>query len=166
MDEQQSAAQFVLLMDAMQTRGFEHYEISNFCKPGHYSKHNANYWKGVKYLGIGPSAHSFNGEARQWNVANNAKYLNALQEGKLNAETELLTEANRLNEYIMTSLRTMWGCDLEKITATWGEDMANNVKKNAEILIDKHLARLENNKLTITNKGKLFADSIASDLFF
>ena len=106
MDEQQSAEQFILLMDEMQAKGFEHYEISNFCKPGAYSRHNSNYWKGVKYLGIGPSAHSYNGETRQWNIANNAKYIQALEKGEIPAETELLTETNRLNEYIMTSLRT------------------------------------------------------------
>jgi len=107
MDEQQSAEQFILLMDAMQAHGFEHYEISNFCKPGNYSRHNSNYWKGVKYLGLGPSAHSYNGETRQWNVANNAKYIVALEKSEIPAETETLSEANRLNEYIMTSLRTM-----------------------------------------------------------
>ena len=90
MDEQQSAEQFIVLMDAMQTHGFEHYEISNFCKPGHYSRHNSNYWKGVKYLGIGPSAHSYNGETRQWNVANNAKYMQSLEKGKISNETEVL----------------------------------------------------------------------------
>ena len=147
--------------------GYEHYEISNFALPGKYAVHNTNYWRGLPYLGIGPSAHSFNGNSRKWNIANNARYTQSiLQDKQIPFEEELLSPVQHLNEYIMTSLRTMWGCDLEKITATWGEDMANNVKKNAEILIDKHLARLENNKLTITNKGKLFADSIASDLFF
>src|SRR6202012_3967726 len=106
MDDQQSASQFLLLMDAMQAHGFEHYEISNFCKPGHYSRHNSNYWKGVKYLGIGPSAHSYNGETRQWNIANNPKYIQALENKQIPAETEFLSEKDRLNEYIMTSLRT------------------------------------------------------------
>ncbi|RYZ95428.1 MAG: radical SAM family heme chaperone HemW, partial [Sphingobacteriaceae bacterium] len=115
MNEEQSAAQFTYLIDAMQQQGFEQYEISNFCKPGHYSQHNSNYWKGVKYLGIGPSAHSFNGEARQWNVANNAKYMQSLAKNTIDAETEILSENNRLNEYIMTSLRTMWGLELNRL---------------------------------------------------
>src|SRR5476651_2419435 len=104
--DQQSAEQFLMLMAEMDKRGFEHYEISNFSKPGQYSRHNTNYWRGVKYLGIGPSAHSFNGDTRQWNIANNAKYLAGLTTGTIPAETETLTEENRLNEYIMTSLRT------------------------------------------------------------
>src|SRR6202000_618288 len=92
MNDEQSAGQFVQLMEVMQSQGFEHYEISNFCKPGHYSRHNTNYWKGVKYLGIGPSAHSYNGETRQWNIANNAKYTEALNAGNIAAEIEQLTE--------------------------------------------------------------------------
>lgn len=165
MDEQQSAAQFVLLMDAMQLRGFEHYEISNFCKPGHYSRHNANYWKGVKYLGIGPSAHSFNGEARQWNVANNAKYLNALQEGKISAETELLTEANRLNEYIMTSLRTIWGLDLAKLN-TIAKGSADELQKPTQRFFENGWITQKDEIITLTQAGKLYADHIASELFF
>ena len=113
MSEEQSAVQFTQLMDTMKARDFEHYEISNFCKPGHYSRHNTNYWKGVKYLGIGPSAHSYDGGTRQWNVANNAKYIQSLVKNIIPAEKELLTEPNRLNEYIMTSLRTMWGLELK-----------------------------------------------------
>jgi oxygen-independent coproporphyrinogen-3 oxidase len=113
--DQQSADQFLMLMDAMQLKGFEHYEISNFSRPGQYSRHNTNYWRGVKYLGIGPSAHSFNGDTRQWNIANNAKYLADMATSVVPAETEILTEENRLNEYIMTSLRTMWGLDTKKL---------------------------------------------------
>ncbi|MGZ3778885.1 MAG: radical SAM family heme chaperone HemW, partial [Mucilaginibacter sp.] len=115
MNEEQSAEQFMQLMDAMISHGFEHYEISNFCKPGHYSRHNTNYWKGVKYLGIGPSAHSYNGETRQWNIANNAKYIQSLTTGIIPAEKEILSESNRLNEYIMTSLRTIWGLEINKL---------------------------------------------------
>ncbi|RYY34162.1 MAG: radical SAM family heme chaperone HemW, partial [Sphingobacteriaceae bacterium] len=100
MNEQQSAEQFTYLIEAMQKQGFEQYEISNFCKPGQYSRHNSNYWKGVKYLGIGPSAHSFNGETRQWNIANNTQYIEGLTANKIPSETEILSEADRLNEYI------------------------------------------------------------------
>jgi oxygen-independent coproporphyrinogen-3 oxidase len=165
MDEQQSAAQFVLLMNAMQAKGFEHYEISNFCKPGHYSRHNANYWKGVKYLGIGPSAHSFNGDTRQWNIANNAKYMGTLQEGKIAAETETLTEANRLNEYIMTSLRTIWGLDLVKLNSI-AKGSADELLKPAQRFFDSDWLAQKDHIITLTQAGKLYADHIAAELFF
>ncbi|ASU32833.1 radical SAM family heme chaperone HemW [Mucilaginibacter xinganensis] len=165
MDDQQSAEQFILLMDAMKTRGFEHYEISNFCKPGHYSRHNANYWKGVKYLGIGPSAHSFNGETRQWNVANNAKYIQALEKSEIPAETELLTETDRLNEYIMTSLRTMWGLDLKRLDAIAGA-AAGQLTKGAQRYFENGWLEQKEEVIYLTATGKLYADHIASQLFF
>ena len=165
MDEQQSAEQFNLLMDAMQAHDFEHYEISNFCKPGSYSRHNSNYWKGVKYLGIGPSAHSYNGETRQWNVANNSKYIAALEKSEIPAEIETLTETNRLNEYIMTSLRTTWGLDLkklEKIAAGSGAEL----NKSAVEFFEKGWLTQQDDTLFLTQTGKLYADHIASSLFF
>lgn len=165
MDEQQSAEQFILLMDAMQSQDFEHYEISNFCKPGHYSRHNSNYWKGVKYLGIGPSAHSYNGEVRQWNIANNAKYIQAMELGKIPAETELLTETNRLNEYIMTSLRTMWGLDLNKLNVI-AAGSAAPLLKTAERFFDNYWIVQKDDIIYLTQFGKLYADHIASELFF
>ena len=165
MDEQQSAEQFILLMGAMQTRGFEHYEISNFCKPGQYSRHNSNYWKGVKYLGIGPSAHSYNGDTRQWNIANNAKYIASLEKSEIPAETETLSETNRLNEYIMTSLRTMWGLELKKL-----EEIARGsstvLGKSAVKFLEKEWITQKENTIFLTNPGKLYADHIASSLFF
>jgi len=165
MNEQQSAEQFVLLMDAMQTQGFEQYEISNFCKPGHYSKHNSNYWKGVKYLGIGPSAHSYDGDTRQWNIANNTKYIQAIETNVLSAETEVLTETNRLNEYIMTSLRTMWGLDLNKLN-TIAPGAADVLAKTADRYLDDGQIIKKNEIIYLTRTGKLFADHIASELFF
>jgi oxygen-independent coproporphyrinogen-3 oxidase len=165
MNEQQSAEQFNLLMDEMTAKGFEHYEISNFCKPGHYSRHNANYWRGVKYLGIGPSAHSYNGEARQWNIANNAKYIQSIQTNKLPAETEVLTETNRLNEYIMTSLRTSWGLNLDKLNAIAGGSAAILVKE-AVPHFEKGWISQKNNIIYLTQTGKLYADHIAAELFF
>jgi len=165
MDDQQSAEQFILLMDAMQTHDFEHYEISNFCKPGHYSRHNSNYWKGVKYLGIGPSAHSYNGETRQWNVANNAKYIQALETGNIPAETELLTETDRLNEYIMTSLRTIWGLDLNKLNSI-AAGSANQLSIAARSFFDNGWIEQKDDIIYLTQPGKLYADHIASDLFF
>ncbi len=164
-DDNQSAAQFVALMDAMQTQGFEHYEISNFCKPGSYSRHNSNYWKGIKYMGIGPSAHSYNGETRQWNIANNAKYIQAMEKGEIPAETEHLTEINRLNEYIMTSLRTMWGLDLHQLNAIAAAS-ANQLLIAAEHYFDKEWIEKKDKKIYLTQAGKLYADRIAADLFF
>jgi len=165
MNEEQSAAQFLYMMDAMQQRGFEHYEISNFCKPGHYSRHNSNYWKGIKYLGIGPSAHSFNGETRQWNIANNAKYIQSLETGKVPAEIEILTETNRLNEYIMTSLRTMWGLDLSKLD-TIAKGAPDEVLIAAESFFEKNWISKKDGIIYLTQSGKLYADHIASELFF
>lgn len=165
MDEQQSAAQFMLLMERMQQNGFEHYEISNFCKPGHYSRHNSNYWKGVKYLGIGPSAHSYNGETRQWNVASNMKYLSALEKGEIPAEIEVLTEANRLNEYVMTSLRTAWGLSLKKIDEI-AAGSAAELMRAAGSFIEREWIIQKDDTLLLTPAGKLYADHIASELFF
>jgi oxygen-independent coproporphyrinogen-3 oxidase len=152
-------------MDAIQAHGFEQYEISNFCKPGNYSRHNSNYWKGVKYLGIGPSAHSFNGETRQWNIANNAKYLQSLETGKIPAETELLTESNRLNEYIMTSLRTMWGLDLDKLNLI-APGVSAELDMEALTFFEKGWIEKKDNVIYLTQAGKLYADNIAAGLFF
>jgi len=165
LNDKQSARQFEQLTDAMATHGFEHYEISNFCKPGHYSRHNANYWRGVKYLGIGPSAHAYNGTTRQWNVANNAKYIQSIQRGNIPAEVEVLTQENRLNEYIMTSLRTMWGLDLSKLNAI-APGAANVLLKAAYSFFDRGWITQKENIIYLTQTGKLYADAIASDLFF
>jgi len=165
MSESQSANQFNIMLDAMQSNGFEQYEISNFCKPGHYSRHNSNYWKGVKYLGIGPSAHSFNGEIRQWNIANNAKYIKSLTDNVIPAEIETLTEENRLNEYIMTSLRTVWGLDLDKLNSI-ASGASNSVLKIAIPYFEDGSLVQTGNILTLTPHGKLYADNIAAALFF
>ena len=165
MNEEQSAGQFVTLMDAMQTNGFEHYEISNFCKPGHYSRHNSNYWAGVKYLGVGPSAHSYDGETRQWNVANNSKYIQSLAKSEIPAEVEILTETNRLNEYIMTSLRTVWGLDLDQLEQI-APGSSTALIKAAETAFERKWIAQSENIIVLTQKGKLYADSVATDLFF
>ena len=165
MDDQQSAEQFIFLMDAMQAHGFEHYEISNFCEPSHYSKHNSNYWKGVKYLGIGPSAHSYNHETRQWNIANNARYLQSLQKAEIPAETELLSQTDRLNEYIMTSLRTIWGLDRRKLDSIAAGASAQLLPA-AQRFIESGWLQQQDNVLYLTQTGKLYADNIASGLFF
>jgi oxygen-independent coproporphyrinogen-3 oxidase len=165
LNEQQSARQFEQLTEGMANHGFEHYEISNFCKPGHYSRHNANYWRGVKYLGIGPSAHAFNGSERQWNIANNAKYIQAIQSDTIPAEVEELTEENQLNEYIMTSLRTMWGLDLDKLN-TIAPGSATVLLRAAHPYFDREWISRKENIIYLTQTGKLYADAIAADLFF
>ena len=165
LNDEQSASQFIHLMDAMHQQGFEHYEISNFCRPGSYSRHNTNYWKGVKYLGIGPSAHSFNGDSRQWNISNNAKYIKSILESKVPAETEILTETNKLNEYIMTSLRTQWGLDLRRLDSI-SSGASTLVLKSAGEFFAKEWLRRENEIIYLSPSGKLYADHIASEMFF
>ncbi len=165
MNEQQSAEQFTLLMDAMQANGFEHYEISNFCKPGHYSQHNSNYWKGAKYLGIGPSAHSYNGETRQWNIANNAKYIQSIIKNTIPAETEVLSQTDRLNEYIMTSLRTIWGLDMDKLNGI-AAGASTQILAAAEAYFERDWITQKENIIYLTQTGKLYADNIAAGLFF
>lgn len=165
MDEGQSTAQFLILMEQLIEAGFEHYEISNFAKPGLYSKHNSNYWEGVSYLGIGPSAHSFNGESRQWNISNNSNYIEQIGLKKIPAEMEVLSTENRINEYIMTSLRTSKGMSLQKITERFGSDYSNEVRNGLEPFADKNWINLNDQIVTLTTDGKLFADHIASELF-
>lgn len=165
-DSEQAAQQFELLMEQAEAMGFEQYEISNLALPGHYAVHNTNYWKGKSYLGIGPSAHSFNGKTRRWNIANNALYTkNILQDHQLIYEEEQLTNSQRLNEYIMTSLRTIWGCDLKKISTEWGDDYANQIIKDSQEFQEKQQLIRTEDTLLLTPKGKLFADGIAEALF-
>jgi oxygen-independent coproporphyrinogen-3 oxidase len=165
MNEAQSADQFMVLLDEMKNHGYEQYEISNFCLPDHYSRHNSNYWKGVKYLGIGPSAHSFNGDSRQWNVPNNAKYISALSINNIPAEREQLSEQDRLNEYIMTSLRTIWGLDLHKLESI-SKYSGEQLLKAAEEFFEKGWITKKEQIITLTPEGKLYADKIAAELFF
>lgn len=166
-DPTQSARQFEVLMREAKRIGFEHYEISNLAKEGHRAIHNTNYWKGVPYLGIGPSAHSFNGQYRRWNIANNALYMKSILANKqCNYEEETLTSEQSLNEYIMTSLRTIWGMDIVHIRSKWGDDYANTIEKQVTPFIEQEQIQKNNAAYTLTNKGKLFADYIASELFF
>lgn len=165
-NEQQALEQFNILVSETKKQGFIHYEISNFGKPAYFSKHNTSYWLGKKYLGIGPSAHSFNGKQRSWNIANNAKYIKLIDSNTLPIEFEELSTENRFNEYIMTGLRTIWGVDLLKIKVDFGEIYFNELIKNSQQFIEKGLLKITlENKLVTTNKGKFLADGIASDLF-
>ncbi|QQL50067.1 radical SAM family heme chaperone HemW [Mucilaginibacter ginkgonis] len=165
MNEAQSASQFSLLSETLSRNGFEHYEISNYSKPGHYSKHNTNYWRGVSYLGVGPSAHSYNCDTRQWNIANNAKYMADISNNTLPAEQEVLTETDKLNEYIMTSLRTMWGLDLQRLNSI-AAGASLPLLKEAAPYIEKGWVTNFEDKLYLSPEGKLYADAIAADLFF
>jgi len=165
MDEGQSASQFLILIDRLAESGFEHYEISNFAKPGMYSRHNSNYWDSVSYLGIGPSAHSFNGESRQWNISNNSKYINEIELKKIPAETEILSTENRINEYIMTSLRTSKGMNLQLLSEKFGSDYSNEIYNGLESFLGKDWININGQLVTLTRDGKLFADHIASELF-
>jgi oxygen-independent coproporphyrinogen-3 oxidase len=171
-DEHHSSEQFEILLREMKANHFQQYEISNFCKEEFYSRHNSNYWLKEKYLGLGPSAHSYNGIARQWNVSNNAKYTDALEKREITEhkqfplfEQEMLTIQQRYNEYILTSLRTIWGSDLLYMKRQFGEELwAHCLKEAAPYLLSKQLIQRDN-KLFLTDNGKLFADKIASDLF-
>lgn len=162
---EQQAAQFLQLMNWLTNAGYEHYEISNFAKPGFRSRHNSSYWQGKKYLGLGPSAHSFNGSSRQWNIANNALYIQGLKNERLEIETEELTPVQRLNEYIMISLRTMEGIDLQHLEKEFGSKEAERVNKLAAKYINTGKLTKSPTALQLTPEGKLFADGIASDLF-
>ncbi|WP_431212260.1 radical SAM family heme chaperone HemW [Puia sp. P3] len=158
------ARQFLLLMDWTAAAGYEHYEISNFAVPGKRSRHNSSYWQGKTYLGLGPSAHSFNGKSREWNLANNAKYIAA--EGSAIAELEVLTPVQQLNEYIMISLRTSEGCSVSEIIRRFGAAAAREFEKNAGAYILSGRMRRVDDRLQLTREGKLLADGIASELFF
>jgi len=165
-DAEQAAAQFEILMVNAAVMGYDHYEISNFAFPDHYAVHNTNYWKGVHYLGIGPSAHSFNGNSRSWNIANNPRYIKSILQDKIiPCEQEQLTTVQHLNEYIMTSLRTMWGTDLNKIAAEWESSYVKQLTQTAGKYQERKWLEIKDNKLILTNPGKLFADKIASELF-
>jgi len=165
MDEAQAATQFELLMDALVAAGFIHYEISNFARPGNYARHNSNYWKGVPYVGIGPSAHSFDGRSRQWNVRNNAHYMKAIEEGEIPCETEQLSATDQLNEYIMTALRTVWGLDLDVVESRFGGRYRSMLGVALQPFESRGDVSLVGSVATLTRKGKLFADHIASELF-
>ncbi|RPD97713.1 radical SAM family heme chaperone HemW [Aureibaculum marinum] len=157
---------FNILVSETENNGFVHYEISNFGKPDYFSKHNTAYWLNKMYLGIGPSAHSFNGNQRSWNISNNVKYIKAINDNKIPNEIEYLSKKDRFNEAVMTGLRTIWGINLQKIEKVYGTIYKTELLKNAEKYIQKGILIVINNKLLkTTQKGKFLADGIASDLF-
>ncbi len=161
-----SKEHFDILVEETQKNGMVQYETSNFGKPNYYSKHNTSYWLGKKYLGIGPSAHSFNRTHRSWNVSSNIKYVNAINKGILPCEVEHLSIENQYNEYIMTGLRTIWGVSLSKVETDFGNRFLEYLVHSSKKYIDRDLLQLKDNKLTTTPNGTFLADGIASDLFF
>lgn len=160
-DPDKQSEQFLLLMQWMTAAGYEHYEISNFAKPGFRSRHNSSYWQGKKYIGFGPSAHSFDSNTRWWNIANNNQYIESINKGVVPFEKEELTATQKLNEYIMISLRTMEGLNLFKVD----DATRNELRAKSKKYIEKGLMKIENDYLKLTNEGKLLADGIAADLF-
>lgn len=160
-----SAQHFEWLMEKMKAAGYEHYEISNFCKPGSQSKHNSNYWRQEKYLGIGPSAHAYNGTSRQYTVANNIQYIKSIESGLLAFEKEELSRFDLINEFIMTSLRTSWGCSIAKLQALYNYAILDEQKIELEKLIRLGLITIHAGSIVLTKNGKLVADKITTDLF-
>ncbi len=164
-DEQQAAEQFELLISTLEAAGYEHYEISNFAKPNCHARHNSNYWLGKPYLGIGPSAHSYNRNSRQWNIANNQKYLQSIQQGILPFEKEKLSNTTQYNEYVLTTLRTKWGSQLSTIQQ-WGEKYSQHFSTSIQPFCKDGLVIQNEDTFRLTQKGKLLADRISMELFF
>ncbi len=165
LDDELAQQHFTLLVDKLEANGFIHYELSNFGKEHYFSKNNSSYWLGKKYLGIGPSAHSYDGKKRGWNVSNNSLYLKSLAENILPIETETLTKTDRYNEYIMTGLRTIWGVSLDRIEFEFGPKYLEYLNQQSAKYIEDHLLFIDDNILRTTKSGKFLGDGIASDLF-
>ncbi len=164
-DDEVAHQQFHQLIEQLEDAGFEHYELSNFAKPGYYSKNNSAYWLGKQYIGIGPSAHSFNGDQRAWNVKNNSIYIKKIEQNVLPLEIETLTKNDKYNEFVMTGLRTIWGVSLSKIEDKFGLHYKNFLIKEAQFYINEQLLYIEKDSLKATKKGKFLTDGIASELF-
>jgi len=166
LEEEAQANQFEMIINTLQKNAYEQYEISNFAKNQLYAKHNLGYWQNITCLGVGPSAHSYNGKNRHYSLSNNAIYQKKLQMDELPLFEEILTNKERLNEYLMTSLRTKWGCDLNKIQEVFGIDFLNFYQKIIKQYFKENYLILKNNNLLLTEKGKLLADEILKNLFF
>ncbi len=164
--EEESLDQFKMLIDKTAKNGFLHYEISNFAIDGSISLHNANYWMGVKYLGLGPSAHSYNLTSRQWNISNLHEYLDTISKGKIPFETEILTKNEKYNDFVITSLRTMWGLNTEKLKRKMGEKYEKYFLEKAKKFLDKNLLIQSENNIILTDKGMFISDNIMQDFFY
>ncbi|ATA77810.1 radical SAM family heme chaperone HemW [Capnocytophaga canimorsus] len=165
-DENKSHAQFMTMVDFLEKENFIHYELSNFGKTGYFSKNNTAYWEGKKYMGIGPSAHSFNGVERSWNISNNIKYIQQINAGILPSQREVLSLNDQYNELIMTGIRTQKGISLKAVEQRFGEKMSDYLQKQANKFIQQQLLEISDNCLKTTRNGKFLSDGIASDLFF
>lgn len=165
-DEETSLALFTLLIENLSAAGYQHYEISNFARPGWYARHNSSYWKGKKYLGLGPSAHSYNGTEREWNVSSLPEWIKGIQTGKVALESEQLDENTCYNEYIMTHLRTMWGIDLNELSEKFGENKLKYCLNIAQTYEKRNLLLQKDGKLTLTKDGIFVSDGIMSDLLW
>lgn len=165
-DDALAAEHFELLRAKLKSAGFQHYEFSNYGKPGYFSQNNTAYWLGKPYLGIGPSAHSYDGNCRKWNIANNTLYIKALEKSELPIEIEKLNTTDRYNEYIMTRLRTHFGVDLQDVQSKFGKKYLNYLQEESAMLLQKKLVKITNNTLHITEKGTFLSDGIAADLFY
>ncbi|WP_409415387.1 radical SAM family heme chaperone HemW [Flavobacterium sp. PS2] len=165
-NDEVASAHFMILVETLEANGFIHYELSNFGKENYFSKNNSAYWLGKKYIGVGPSAHSYDGVSRSWNVSNNSLYLKSIQDNQLPNEVEILSVSDRYNEYIMTGLRTIWGVSLDRIEKEFGTNYLVYLKKQVEKFLNDELVSIENNILKPTAKGKFLTDGIASDLFY
>lgn len=164
--EEEQNKEFYYLLDFLKNHGFDHYEVSNFAKPGFYSRHNSSYWKYKEYLGIGPSAHSYNGyDVRSWNVANNQQYIKKLNSNLLAKESEILSQEDQFNEMMMIGLRTMWGVDLGSLNSKFPEEFLQKSQNEIQQKISEGILIVENNHLKIPEKHWFMADGIASDLF-
>lgn len=166
LSDEKTIEQFQLLIQRVKELGLTQYEISNFGKEGFYSQHNSNYWKGVEYLGVGPSAHSFINNKRFWNVSNNAKYIKALQSNSLYFEEEIIDEKTAYNEYILTRLRTIWGIDVNYINTSFNTKIKTHFKKEILRYVNSNYLHQLENIFTLTNEGIFIADKISSDLFY
>ncbi|MBT9188099.1 radical SAM family heme chaperone HemW [Zobellia russellii] len=164
-DDEVAQAHFHILSETLEAAGFESYEISNFGKPGYFSRNNTAYWQQKKYLGIGPSAHSYDGVSRGWNINNNPKYLKSIEKGELPMETETLSMTDTYNEYVMTGLRTIWGVSLSRIASDFGEKYREYALMQAEKHLKDNLLHINRDTLLTTKKGRFLADGLASDLF-
>jgi oxygen-independent coproporphyrinogen-3 oxidase len=164
-DEELAAEHFQIMVKILEDAGYEQYEISNFARHGRYSRHNTNYWTGEKYLGLGPSAHSYDGFKRSWNVSSNTRYIKAIMEGNLPSDYEILTQADRYNEWVMTGLRTRWGIEPAVAQKRFGFDMETQFGASLKDLIESDLATMNEGRFTLTRKGRILADGIASELF-
>ncbi|MFV0156874.1 radical SAM family heme chaperone HemW [Empedobacter falsenii] len=165
-DEDRQNEQFQLLVDTLTSNNFIQYEISNFGKENYFSLHNSNYWKGIHYMGIGPSAHSYNGKSRAWNIANNTKYIQAINQNNLPQEIEVLNEAERFNEMIMIGLRTIYGIDVDRINSEFSQPILDLFYQEINQLIKENLIIKQENKIILKPESKFFADGIASRLFY